>query len=288
MFLTKEKKSPYYQIVYFIDGKRTKKSTKKKTKEEAEKELRRFLLHFNNQYQKQKFKPIPLSQFINEYISYCKNNRSNSYVNRSIIPAFNKINCSFGNVPLHKINPRQVDNFISSINNYSPSAAGLYYRTLKAAFSKAVVWEYIQENPFKKIKAPKQVKSLPIFINKSELQIILSNTKHQFLKDIFITAFYSGMRLSELLNVRWSWIDFEQKIITVKNSNGFITKSKKERIIPIHSNVEEVLISRNTANTNLNKDEIVFSRYAGIKLNGDFVSKQFKRAVRQAGLNDDI
>ena len=43
MFLTKDSKSPYFQIVYFANGKRTKVSTKTSNRREAEK----FLKHFN-------------------------------------------------------------------------------------------------------------------------------------------------------------------------------------------------------------------------------------------------
>lgn len=35
-------------------------------------------------------------------------------------------------------------------------------------------------------------------------------------------------------------------------------------------------------------NSLVFFRYEGIKLNEDFVSKQFKKSVRAAGLNDKI
>ncbi|MCH7974773.1 MAG: tyrosine-type recombinase/integrase [Bacteroidetes bacterium] len=285
MFLTRDKKSPFYQIVYFVDGNRTKKSTKKKTKSEAGKVLKKFLFDFNGNEVKVKLKSVSLAQFRQEYITYCKSCRSHSYIERSIIPAFNKFTAFIGAANLNKISSRQVDKFITSINSYSTSSAGLYYRTLKAAFSKAVVWEYIQENPFKKIKAPKQVKSLPIFINKEDFQTILDHTKHQFLKDIFITGFYSGMRLGELVNMNWSWIDFNQNLITVKNSNGFTTKSKEERVIPIHQKVKEVLTNRYSTN---GKSAFIFYRNSGTKLNEDFVSKQFKKAVRQAVLSDDI
>jgi site-specific recombinase XerD len=282
MFLTKDPKSPFFQIVYFNNGKRTKKSTKRKTKEQA----LIFLEQFKNQFDAVDEKKIDsLSYFIDEYIMYCKDARSKSYVERSIIPAFKKFSAFVGNPTLNKISSRQVDRFITSINSYSKSAAGLYYRTLKSAFSKAVVWDYIQENPFKKIKAPKQVKSLPIFLNKEEFQKILNNTKHQFLKDIFITAFYTGMRLSELLNMKCSWVNFNQKLITVKNSNSFTTKSKEERIIPIHQKVKEVLIKRYSTN---GKSNFIFYRTEGIQLNNNFVSKQFKKAVRQAGISDEI
>ncbi len=75
-------------------------------------------------------------------------------------------------------------------------------------------------------------KKLPVFISEIEFQLILGNTAEPFLKDLFLTAFYTGMRLGELLNMKWDWIDLNQNIITIKNTKTFTTKSKKERIIP--------------------------------------------------------
>jgi integrase len=285
MFLIKDSKSPYFQIVYYVDGKRTKKSTKKKLKGEAEKVFRRFLIDFNGDGRKTTTKTIPLSQFAEEYISYCKSIRSNSYIERSIIPAFKKFNSFTGTVSLNQISPHRVDKFITATNSYSTSAAGLYYRTLKAAFSKAVVWVYIQENPFKKIKAPKLPKCYPVYISEIELIQILNNTKSQLFKDIFTIAFYSGMRLGELMNMRWHWIDFKNKLITIKNSKSFNTKNKRERIIPIHPKINKLLKRR------LNKqlqNQYVFYQYEGIKLNEDYISRQFKKAVRASDVNEKV
>jgi site-specific recombinase XerD len=94
------------------------------------------------------------------------------------------------------------------------------------------------------------------------------------------------MRLGELLNMKWNWIDFTQNIITVKNSNQFLCKNKRERIIPIHQKVKAILQTR----FQLGKDQnnLVFYRYEGIKLYEDFVSKQFKKAVRAAKLNEKV
>ena len=47
---------------------------------------------------------------------------------------------------------------ISSVASNAKYAASLYHRTLKAAFNKAVVWNYLEENPFNKIKSPKVAK----------------------------------------------------------------------------------------------------------------------------------
>jgi len=284
MFLAKDNKSPFYQIVYFVDGKRTKKSTKKNSKAEAQEVLNKFAASFQNNPIEIKTKSIKLSRFRDEYLNYSKQSKSKHYI-KSIGLSFRQLTSFTGDVSLSEITSRTLDQFITSVYSRSKGAAGLYYRTLKAAFSKAVVWEYIPDNPLKKFKAPKQVKSLPIFINKEDFQKILDHTNHQFIKDIFTTAFYTGMRLGELTNMNWFWLDFNQNLITVKNSNGFTTKSKEERIIPIHQKVKEVLVNLYATN---GKSNFVFYRSEGIKLNEDFVSKQFKKAVRQAGLSEDI
>ena len=97
------------------------------------------------------------------------------------------------------------------------------------------------------------------------------------------------MRLGELLNMRSSWIDFTQNIIITKNSTTFTTKSKKERIIPIHPKGLSILLKLNkTQPLDPSEDYFIFSHNQNIKFNEDFISKQFKKAVRAAKLNDQI
>src|SRR5690606_16040953 len=91
--------------------------------------------------------------------------------------------------------------------------------------------------------------------------------------------------LGELLNMKWDWIDFNQNYIAVKNSAEFITKGKKERIIPMNPTVQQVLKKRIPIPF---KNDFVFCRYSKVKLNENFVSKSFKKSVRDAKLNDDI
>lgn len=283
MFLTKIQRSPFYQIVYELNGKRNTISTKTKDLKEANKILASF-----SPEQKQisitaaENKSISLSAFKDEYIKYSQLSKSSSYIKRSIEPAFKFFIQFIGNKPLKEISLKEIDNFIISKYNHSPSSAALYYRTLKAAFNKAIAWEYIELNPFTKIKAPKLAKSLPVFINEEQLQAIISKTEEQYLKDIFTFAFYTGMRIGEILNMKWDWIDTAQNIIIIKNSATFKSKSKKERIIPIHNKVNEIL-SRYNKNS-----AFIFYRVKGIKLNEDFVSKKFKKYLRDAKLSDDI
>ena len=164
MFLAKRKNSSYFHVVYYINGKRTKKSTKTDNKEEAEKFLEGFKREIDND------KPptpvnsasgnspeiiclppdlISLSQFQDEYVAYVNKFKAKSYI-KSIEFIFKKLIYFTGDIPLAQLTTKVLDNFITITYSRSKSSGSLYYRTLKAAFTKAVFWEYIPDNPFKR------------------------------------------------------------------------------------------------------------------------------------------
>ncbi len=284
MFLTLTKKSPYYQLVYEVDGLRTTVSTKTKNKNEAE----FFMSSFNPESISQreiisKIKAIRISNFQKEYLNYITPTKSKSYL-RSVKLSFNQFQNFTNDLPLIRIDNRLIDNFITNVFSKSKYAAALYHRTLKAAFSKAVDWNYLENNPFKKVKLPKIPKHNPLFITIDEFQKIISNTKEDYLKNIFYTGFYTGMRLGEILNMKLSWINLNDKIISVKCDEYFLTKSKKERVIPINNFLIHILINQYPKVININKDDFVFNRIKGIKLNRLIHSKKlsfpkFKRII---------
>ena len=276
-----------------VNGKRTTVSTKTAKLQEAYIFMSDFLrnekisqLNLNEQSQPE-IRSISLSDFQKEYTDYIKATKSKNYLT-SVNLSFNMLFNFTGDVILSRLDVRTFDKFVTTSFTRTQRGASLYYRTLKAAFNKAIVWNYLTENPLKKIKVPKIAKSFPVFISFSEFQLILNNTKDDYLKNIFTTAFYTGMRLGELLNMKWSWIDFEQNIIKVQCTDTFTTKSKKERIIPISSTLRILLTTQFPKVIDLDKNNFVFTRVSGIKLNEDFISKQFKKSVRAAGMDDKI
>lgn len=288
MFLIKNSKSPNYQIVYFVDGKRTTVSTKTSSEKEANDFLRNFQISQSHsqeapQTTSKTFQLVYLEKFKDEYVKYTSAKNSEDYI-RSIKLSFNQLIEFFGNVPLTEINVRSLDHFITTTFSRTPRGAHLYFRTLKAAFSKAVAWDYIKENPLKKIKFPRIPKNHPVFISSEEFKIILSQTQEEFLKELFAVAFNTGMRLGELVNLQWDWINFDDSTIKIKCSDEFQTKSKKERIIPINSNIKEILFNVEPAK----RKKYIFTNKKGFQLNKDFVTKKFKKAVRDTGLNDAI
>jgi len=291
MFIVKIKRSSFYQIVYEVNGKKTSKSTGTANKTEAQKKLEEFKRNFDNSAKEKielrDFKKVfPILDFKREYLEYLKPTKSKHYIN-SIELSFNQFTSFCGNISLQKINTQIIDHFISTTFARTQRGAHQYYRTLKAAFNKAVGWNYIETNPFVKVKFPRLTKVYPVFISEDELLIIVANTLYQYLKDIFTVAFYTGMRLGELINMQWHWVNFFQNHITVKCSDDFITKSKKERIVPMSEKVKSILVNRFNLAVH-QPTEVVFYRVKGRKLHQETISKQFKDAVRKSNLNDKI
>jgi len=300
MYVVKIPRSKYYQLVYFQDGKRTTVSTKRTNKREAFRFLEEFSRGNQNNNSPEikcdENEPEPqattnkngltLLEIQDEYLEYCKPVKSIRYID-SIEFSFKQFIIFCGNILVSEVDIRTVDKFINSTFARTQSGAHLYYRSIKAAFNKAIAWNYIEINPFTKVKFPKLAKNHPVFITEDELLIIIAHTPEQHLRDIFTVAFYTGLRLSELINMQWDWIDFLQNQITVKCTDDFLTKNKKSRIIPMTHKVRDILFKRFNYDSHCH-DEVVFYKIKGKILYPDFISKQFKKIVRKTNLNDKI
>lgn len=152
MFIFKSKKSPFYQLTYEVNGKRTSISTKT-TKE---KEAQEFLFKFKHSLIEKPHTKIVseihapiklLSSFQKEYSEYMFSIKSKNYLT-SIAISFKQFISFTGDIPLNEIDTRTIDRFITSTFSRTQRGAHHYYRTLKTAFTKAIEWDYISVNPF--------------------------------------------------------------------------------------------------------------------------------------------
>ena len=107
---------------------------------------------------------------------------------------------------------------------------------LKTIFNKAVEWGKIHKNPAKNIKKLKERNHRLRYLTKEEIKN-LYNASADHLRPILIVALNTGMRKSEILNLKWEDIDFHQKIIYIMN-----TKNNEKREIPINQVVFDSLL----------------------------------------------
>lgn len=93
----------------------------------------------------------------------------------------------------------------------------------------------LKENPVSYISKLKEQNFKIRFLTKEE-KIRLFSTLPEHLKPIVITALQTGMRRGEILNLKWSNIDFDFRFIELLE-----TKSGKSRKIPISDKLMEIL-----------------------------------------------
>ncbi len=226
--------------------------------------------------------------------------KSKAYV-ESVELALNHMIKYFGpQMELGKISVKELEGFLAYLMKGAPKGYRVYYRTLKAVFNVAINWGYIQYNPFTKIKLPKvqinkteypTLEELDKIVNQLTLKCSKMGTSKQkiesyeVISDIIITAYFSGLRINELLNLRWSNIDFKNGFIVVGDAK-FTTKGRNQRSVPMIDKIKELLEKR--AIVKRDRNDFVFRTKSGKRFTKDYVSKTFKKICREVGLDEGI
>jgi integrase len=224
-----------------------------------------------------------IKNFYLEYVNYVETTLSGSYL-RSIKLSFKILIDDFGkDKKITGISVKDAEDFKIRRIKTAPKGYKVYLRTLKAAFNKAVDWGFIDANPFAKIKFRKTQIIKPSYLTEDEFNKILPLTASPDLKNLFVFCFYTGIRLSEAVNLRWRNINIKQKILTV-GDNEFTTKNARQRVIPLCSQVMKILLPSPARKP----EAFVFSKSNGFRFKKEYVSKKFKDISRRAGLNEDI
>lgn len=121
--------------------------------------------------------------------------------------------------------------YISSINGLEVSTVNRHISSLKSFFNYLVDESIIKISPIEEVSSLKKTKKLPKYLSISEVDKLLNiplNSEFDYRNKAMLELMYgTGLRVSELVSIEYSNIDFENSIIRI---NG---KGKKERIIPL-------------------------------------------------------
>ncbi len=113
--------------------------------------------------------------------------------------------------------------------------------TLKTYYKYLMRTEQVDRNPMDKIILPKTSKNLPHFVSEEKMNILFDrftfpDTFEGKRDYTILLAFYcTGMRLSELMGIKLSDVDFYNSQVKV------LGKRNKERLIPMHAELMKAL-----------------------------------------------
>jgi integrase len=105
---------------------------------------------------------------------------------------------------------------------------------------------------------------------------------------IYLTAAFTGLRMGELLALRWRDIDFARDTLRVRASYYLgqltTTKSGKVRSVPLAPDVAKVLAQLGRREHWTGDDDLVFCGMAGGYLDGSALRRRYKLALAAASL----
>lgn len=229
---------------------------------------------------------ITLSDYLNEYQEFVNRNRAAKtaegvkLVGKYLLEYFSPIK------PIDTIELKNAEGFIDVLKKRAPNGVYIYHRVLKSMFNKAIEWNYMRVNPFLKVKLPKKQEKPPAFITAEELNKITVKLDREFIRDIVEVSFYTGMRLGEATFLKWKNISLGSNTIII-GDDSFNTKTRKSRSIPIHPRVKEIL-ERKKNEGKSKKENFVFRKSGNQPYTGDYISKKFKKACREAGIDEEV
>jgi integrase len=205
---------------------------------------------------------------------------------RSYSLASNNFIGILGDMPLQQLTSKHVSDFkVRRMQMVSPSSVNVDLRALRAQFSVLLEWEWITRNPFEKVKLLRIPETDTPFLNEEQIGVVVASIKKAELKHVVLFAYYTGCRLGEILHFRWADIDWNNARISVKNSASFTTKSRKNRMLPLHPELGQILQRMKGQH---NDSDYIFCARDGQVLRGGSISHQFKRILRKNNLPETL
>jgi len=184
---------------------------------------------------------------------------------------FDYVQLTYGVVPLNQLSHIYIRSWLAQLKDGGLTAKSINRKisTLRSFFKYGLKMGWVAQTPMTKINAPKNEKRLPRFVAKKELDLLFDHI--EFPDDwngktdriIFMIFYNTGLRLSELIGLKETSVDFSNQNIKI------LGKGNKERIIPMSQEmvkeIENYIVSK-SENYAFSNPEVLLVDNKGKKL----------------------
>jgi integrase len=207
----------------------------------------------------------------------------------------------FGNLKVTDINRGKVKDFLlDKVNNgYAKSTASHMKDVISGVLTKALDDEIIQANPAlrlgKNILKPKDTKKHINALTPGELNQLFNTVREHFPKHytLFLMLARTGMRIGEVLALKWKDTNFDERFIEVKRSvyrdKISTPKNGKTRLVDMSLQLSEALkLHKKDFRLGLVSKEEGSAQFVFTNRNGNIIDKDnwrrrvFTKAVKKA------
>jgi len=123
-----------------------------------------------------------------------------------------------------------------------PATVVRYMAALSHAFTVACnEWEWLNDNPMRKVRKPKEPRGRVRFLDEDERKRLLAACKASEcvqLYPVVVLALSTGMRQMEVMNLSWADVDLKRGYLILHE-----TKNGERRSVPLVSHAKELLVA---------------------------------------------
>ena len=192
------------------------------------------------------------------------------------------------------VSRENISTFLVSLsdNNISARSQARIISGIKAFYKYLIIEDYIKSDPTELIESPKIGLKLPDTLSISEIDkliasIDLSSKQGERNRAIIETLYSCGLRVSELINLQLSNVNFKEGYLKV------VGKGNKERLAPMGGRAIKYLSIyinqvRNYQNIRKKDEDIVFLNNRGTKLTRVMIFLIIRKLTAEIGLKKKI
>lgn len=296
----------YYYTGEKINGKYVRKSKSGfKSKKEAERFLRSVIEDIEAGLKVQG-SDVLMKNFLYEWldmyssISGLAENTYRGYrtnINNHIIPVI-------GDIKLNSLKPEDIDRLLLTMTEKGLSVTSQRYviSVIRKSLNWAVKRRILRFNVIDYVDIPKPEKFNPTVLNEEQLQVLLNYCSSSPLLTPISLILLTGLRRGEALGLKWSDIDFENKVLHVQRSatpakGGYhfspCKTEKSNRFLSLPDIAVSVLENWKMYQSefyltidNFNPDDYVFYNYTCKILSCSAIRRYYKKALQDCNLPD--
>ena len=191
-----------------------------------------------------------------------------------------------------KCRPETIKNYLyNNLSNKKSRSQARSISSIKSFFNYLIFEGHIKKSPISDIESPKLEKNLPEVLTELEIEKLIKSfdIKKNFgqrNRTIIEVLYGTGIRVSELVNLKLSNIFFKENIIKI------IGKGNKERFVPLgdiaSNEIKKYLKIRDNSIIDSKFSDIVFLNRYGRGLTRSMIFKIISDSYRRIGLNKKI
>jgi integrase len=228
-----------------------------------------------------------------EWLDYCEKVRDcKASTLRDYRNMVRVLDREFGDRKVEAITPEEIELWIGSYSG-SNRTRQKYLVCLGSIFKRAMKVHGLPRNPADVVERPRVRRAAKIdVLRPEEVLALVRAAQSEQDSAIFHTAAFAGLRMGELLALRWRDIDFTRRTIHVRENwtQGETTTPKggTERAVPMAEEVAQRLARLGQRQHFTADDDLVFCTPRGQHVGSKALKERYRAALRAAGVREDF